>query len=137
MKFVLFILATVFVVSAQAQNKKETCGQKLATLQGWQNLTGEQTTCMENDPEYKQASAFLCNSSNSDFSTPYKKYLEFEKKHLAAFKAFQEATDLVTRNQAAVDMRTIERDWSGGGYRNEVATALNTAASIKSICAPH
>jgi hypothetical protein len=91
--------------------------------------TAEQLECIENNPEVESSLMVLC-SDNMNISSKYERYRFYEKKHKKLWSDFASTRDPFILNQ----INTNKMEWSAGGYRAEINSALEPVMQVEYSC---
>ena len=114
--------------------KLSVCLAKVVVDNAWVGKISGELECLSKNSDFKNGMAYLCSKNQTELSIPYQKFTEMNAKVNAAFAAYKNATDAVSRQQASDDLEDAKRKRSMFGYENEVYQAMSAAGSGHEAC---
>lgn len=115
--------------------KLSVCLSKVVVDNSWVGKISSELECLSKNSDFKNGMSYLCSKNQTELSIPYQKFTEMNAKVNAAFAAYKNATDPVSRQQASDDLEDAKRKRSMFGYENEVYQAMSAANSGHEACA--
>lgn len=84
MRNLVFMVILIAIQSFAAPSQTDPCLSKIAQLLKWQPMESNLLSCLTKDPDFGNATSFLCANDRSSISIEYQKYSDAKDVYIEA-----------------------------------------------------